>query len=256
MIEAEKAGFNFDVVKKREVKNPIFIEGLPGIGNVGKIAIDFIIENLKAEKIMVISSSHFPHSVFVNEKNLVDLPKMEIFYKNVKGKDFIFLSGDVQPVDEESCYAFCEFLLDLLQKWKAELIVTTGGIGLQIIPKSPLVYITGNSQKAIKGFKKCNSSIYGVVGPVIGVTGVLVGLAGKSGMAAVALLAQTFGHPAYIGMKGAKEIIDTLNEKFKFAIKTDKLDKDITEFEKEIKAKISPLVDIGTKKQRPMDYFG
>jgi len=32
--------------KPLKLKNPILIEGLPGIGNVGKIAIDYIIDNL------------------------------------------------------------------------------------------------------------------------------------------------------------------------------------------------------------------
>ena len=33
--------------KMPKMKNPILIEGLPGIGNVGKIAIDFMIDELK-----------------------------------------------------------------------------------------------------------------------------------------------------------------------------------------------------------------
>ena len=36
---------------KIEIKNPILIAGLPGIGNVGKIAVDFLIEEMKAKKI-------------------------------------------------------------------------------------------------------------------------------------------------------------------------------------------------------------
>ena len=33
------------------LNKPVFIEGLPGIGNVGKIAVDFLIEELGAKKI-------------------------------------------------------------------------------------------------------------------------------------------------------------------------------------------------------------
>ncbi len=35
--------------KKPKLNNPILIEGLPGIGNVGKVAVDFLIEELKAK---------------------------------------------------------------------------------------------------------------------------------------------------------------------------------------------------------------
>ena len=65
-----------------KLKNPLFIEGLPGIGNVGKIAVDFLIEELKAKKLYSFFSYKFPHSVFVNEKNLVEMPKIEIYYKS------------------------------------------------------------------------------------------------------------------------------------------------------------------------------
>ena len=59
---------------------PIFIEGLPGIGNVGKIAVDFFIDELKAIKLYSFFSYKFPHSVFINEKNLVEMPKIELYW--------------------------------------------------------------------------------------------------------------------------------------------------------------------------------
>ena len=68
-----------------ELKNPILLEGLPGIGNVGKIAIDFVIEELKAKKIYSLFSYTFPHSVFVNHDDLVELPSIEMYYK--KGRN-------------------------------------------------------------------------------------------------------------------------------------------------------------------------
>ena len=36
---------------KLKLNKPIFIEGLPGIANVGKIAVDFMIDELKAKKL-------------------------------------------------------------------------------------------------------------------------------------------------------------------------------------------------------------
>ena len=64
-----------------KLNKPILIEGLPGIGNVGKVAADFIIDEIKAKKIFELFSYDMPNSVFVNEKNLVELPVIEIYYK-------------------------------------------------------------------------------------------------------------------------------------------------------------------------------
>ena len=70
-----------DSEKLKKLNKPLFIEGLPGLGNVGKIAVDFMIEELKAKKLYTFFSYKFPHSVFVNEDNLVDMPKLEVYYK-------------------------------------------------------------------------------------------------------------------------------------------------------------------------------
>ena len=51
-----------------KLQDPILIEGLPGIGNVGKIAVDFMVGELKAKRLYSFFSYRFPHSVFVNSK--------------------------------------------------------------------------------------------------------------------------------------------------------------------------------------------
>src|SRR3989339_1243836 len=84
---------------------PILIAGLPGIGNVGKISVDFLVEELKAKKMYSFFSYKFPHTVFINNKHLIEMPKLEIYYKTFKDKktpDLLILTGDIQPVDEES----------------------------------------------------------------------------------------------------------------------------------------------------------
>jgi len=163
-----------------KLNKPILIEGLPGIGNVGKVAIDFIIDELKAKKLYSLFSHTLPHSVFVNEENLVELPVIEMYYKQMKGKpDLLFLTGDVQPIDEKSSYAFCDTILEIMEKFNGGEIITTGGIGLQEVPEHPKIFITGNDEKTIEKYAKgvkVEKKIHGVVGPIIGVTGLLLGL--------------------------------------------------------------------------------
>lgn len=233
----------FKTLSQEKIKKPILIEGLPGIGNVGKVAIDFILDNIKAKKIIEITSDDFPHSVFVNDKNMIDLPSMSIYYKKIKSQDFLFLTGDIQPTTEKSCYEFCERLLDLLKKYNTKEIIALGGIGLPNIPAKPKLYCTSNSEKIIKKYssKKLNNQIFGVVGPIIGVTGLLSGLAKKRNIPALIVLAQTFGHPNYLGIKGAREIISFLSEEFKLSINMKELDKEILLIDKEVKIKTGEI---------------
>lgn len=233
--------------KSPKLNNPIFIEGLPGIGNVGKVAVDFLIDELNARKLYEITSHTFPHSVFVNEDNLVELPIVEMFYKKSSGKrDLLLLGGDVQPIDEISSYEFSENILDLVQKFRCREIITLGGIGLPDIPKKPKVYCTGNSKKIIERYKSdlVSNNLYGVVGPIVGVSGLLLGLASRRHMEAISFLAETYGHPMYLGIKGAKEILKILDKQLNLRLDINKLDKEIKDIEDELMKKTEQLSEV------------
>ncbi|MFA6679764.1 MAG: PAC2 family protein, partial [Candidatus Methanomethylophilaceae archaeon] len=59
------ASTTIKVISKPVLKRPILIEGLPGIGNVGKITADFLASSLNAEKFASIYSEHFPPQVML-----------------------------------------------------------------------------------------------------------------------------------------------------------------------------------------------
>ncbi len=255
--------------EKVKLDNPVFIEGLPGIGNVGKIAVDFLIEELKAKKLFSFFSHKFPHSVFVNEENLVEMPKIEIYYKKSKSKnkkDLLLLTGDIQPIDEESCYSFCEEILKIVKDFNCSEVITTGGIGLQKVPEKPRVYCTSNDVDLLKKYVKkgilVERDIHGVVGPIIGVSGLLVGLGTKRKVKGVALLAETFGHPMYLGIKGAKELLKVLDDQFDIGINIKKMSKEIVKLEKELIKRTKEWSEAGhstagaSSKGKEMSYIG
>jgi len=251
--------FKIKNFKKIQFNNPVLIEGLPGIGNVGKITLDYLVDSLKAEVFLEIYSDSFPNSVFVNEKNLIDLPKISLFYKKFKSKEFIFMGGDVQPVNELGSYELCNEVLKLFKKFRGKEIITLGGIGMPRIPNSPKIYATGNSKEIMNSFnnKDINKKIFGTVGPIIGVTGLLIGLSKEYEMHAICLLAQTFGHPNYLGIKGARELLKVLDDKFKFNIDFKSLNDEIKDIEKEIKNKTQEMTrPTKLKPEQEVSYIG
>ena len=64
------------ITKKPKLKNPILIEGLPGIGNVGKLAVEHLIDSIKAVKFAQLYSKDFPPQVFINPDGTIELVKM------------------------------------------------------------------------------------------------------------------------------------------------------------------------------------
>jgi uncharacterized protein len=218
-----------------KIKDPVLIEGMPGIGNVGKISMDILIEETKAVLVTSFYSKNLPNSVFVNENNLIDLPKIGLYYKRINGQDYLFLTGDVQPVTESASYSFCDIIIQMFKDMNGKHIVTLGGIGLSNIPETPKVYITGNDKKFVEDIsvilkkKKLlfESKIYGMVGPIIGISGLLLGIAKRHDVKAYCLLSETFGHPVYVGLKGAKALLAILISQYNFSVKLEKLDKEI-----------------------------
>jgi len=245
-------------LKNVKLNKPIMIEGLPGIGNVGKISIDFIIESLKAQKIYEIYSDSFPNFVLVNEKGVIELPKVEVYHKKIKGQDFFLVSGDVQPVDEKSSYDFCERLLELFEKTSGREIVTLGGMGLEDIPKIPKVYCSGTDRKLIEKFKASGiKSAEGIVGPIVGVSGLLVGLCKTRGMSGTVLLVETLAVPHYLGIKESRELLKILNEHYKLGLNMNNLNKEISIIEKDIREKLEKFVAVEKKRgKQEISYIG
>ncbi len=245
---------NIKKLKNTKFRNPLLIEGLPGMGNVGKIAIDFIIESLKAEKVYEINSYDFPNCVFVNEKGVVELPKIEIYHKKMKSNDLFLVSGDAQPIGERGCYELCDKVLDIFQDNGGKSLITLGGIGLEEMPKKPEVYCTGTEKKAINKLKISGvKTAEGIVGPVLGVSGVLLGLAKKRGMEGTILLVETYGNPAYLGIKESRELLKVLNTNLKLGINISKLDKEVKLIEKEIKEKLEAITAVQEEKKKGKD---
>ena len=81
-----------EVVKIKDVKlnNAILLEGLPGVGNVGKLAAMHLIEELKAKKCTEIYSSNFPPQVLIDNGGIVNLVNMNCIIIKVKIKIYYF----------------------------------------------------------------------------------------------------------------------------------------------------------------------
>ncbi len=227
------SSWDIKIDKDFSCKDALFIEGLPGIGNVGKIAVDYLVEKLDAKKIGTLFSYELPNSVFVNEDNLVQLPLIELFATTYNGKDIVFLTGDTQPSSEVASYELSQQIIELLVSWNVSHIVTTGGIGLDQGVEDPEIYSTGNDKEFVKTFYEfgAKEEIYGVVGPIVGVSGLLLGLA-KS-IPAATVLVETFAHPMYVGLKEARELVSLLSKRFDLGIDMTDLDEEIQEVEDE-----------------------
>ncbi|PMB75097.1 MAG: proteasome assembly chaperone family protein, partial [Candidatus Bathyarchaeota archaeon] len=126
---------------KAELKNPIMIEGLPGLGLVGKIATRYLIKQLKAQKFAHLYSPHFPYFVLVSKKGSVRLLRGAFyFWKNEKGEnDLILFTGDSQAQTIEGQYEISSRILDFAQHYNVKLVITIGGYRVETKDKPKVV---------------------------------------------------------------------------------------------------------------------
>jgi uncharacterized protein (TIGR00162 family) len=175
-----------------QLEKRIFVEGLPGFGNVGKIAAQLLIEFTRAKVFAELYSPSFPDYVIVNNDGTCRPPRYEFYAASTEKNQFIILTGDSQPSLEDllAHYDLCDEILDFAEKYGCKFIVTMGGVPTQ--QSGGEVYVAATSEKlALENVDK-GALIYGK-GRIMGATGLLLGLAKKRGWEGICLLGATSG---------------------------------------------------------------
>jgi uncharacterized protein (TIGR00162 family) len=222
-------------LEKPKLKSPILVEGLPGIGNVGRISASYLVEKLKAKKFAEFYSSDFFPSVIVNKDGIARLMKIEFYY--YKGKnDIIIVVGDSQAMTPEGYYNISEGILEVAEKFNVKMIITLGGLGKEEVAKSPRIVGAVNDEKLIKKFKKYDIIFEGdILNTIVGVSGLLVGMAKIKNIDAICLLAETSGFPIVIADPiGAEALLRTLSKILEIEIDLSELTRDAKELEKKL----------------------
>jgi uncharacterized protein (TIGR00162 family) len=224
---------------KPELKNPILIEGLPGLGMVGRIATRYLVKESKAKKLANLYSPHFPYYVLVNKKGSVRLLRGEFFFsKNETGEnDLIFFTGDSQAQTIEGQYDVAGCILDFAEKNNVEMVVTIGGYRKEV-EKTPRVVAVSNSVHLLNEAVKANALPSSAGNPIVGTAGLLLGLAKFRKIDAICLLGETRGYLP--DPRSAKSVVNVLQRMLKIKIGLGGLEKEIAK-SKEIVEKMQEI---------------
>ncbi|MEM3783755.1 MAG: PAC2 family protein [Candidatus Bathyarchaeia archaeon] len=177
------------------LENPIFVQGLPGFGNVGKIAVHLLIRFCGAKPFAELYAPYFPDYVSVDSGGVCRLPKYEFYAAPMEKNDFIIMTGDTQPSFEDvvAHYELCGDILDFVAKYGCSLVITMGGV-----PSSEnmaRVYVAATSPRLAVDFMEKGAVIYGK-GRIVGATGLMLGMAKERGLEGICLLGATTGFRA------------------------------------------------------------
>jgi len=212
-------------LKEMKFSNGILFTGLPGIGLVGKIAVDYMLKQIKAEKFAEVYSDSFPPSVHT-KKGIVELIKDEFYYYPYKGKDFIFLAGPVQPALDLRVssafqhYEFANAIVDYIVKCGITEVYTLAGIniGEQRVGLEPNIVCAATDEKILAEWKKLNVRVDQQEGLITGAAGLILGLAAEKGLRGACLMGETSSKLIYGDHAAAKRLLEVLIKKFKFKL--------------------------------------
>jgi uncharacterized protein len=227
------------ILDKPKLKNPVLVEGLPGIGNVGKVASEYFIEKLKAVKFAELYSDHYPYHVFVNEDDTVDLPKNEFYYHKSKKKgtpDIVIITGDIQSMTPHGHYEIVKAMLDFVRPFGVKEIFTLGGFGVPALPKTPKVIGAVTTDALRKKYEKLGVKFEKGerVGIIIGASGLLLGLGKIEDLDGVCLMGETLSRPMFTDAKAAKSVLLELCRLLKIKLDMKDLDERSVEMDRAI----------------------
>jgi len=224
-----------ELEKVSALKDPVLIEGLPGIGFVGKLALEYMIEELKAKKIAEIYSHHFPHQVLMEKDGTLKMLKNEIYlYKDPKKKrDVLLLVGDIQPASAEAQYEVINCVLDYMEENKVKEVITLGGYSTGKITEKPRVFAAVSDVKEIERYKPLGVLFGQTEGSIIGAAGLLIGLGKLRGIIGVCFMGET--HGSYIDHRSAQKVLEIVAKFLGIKIDTTRLIEKAKESEKIIR---------------------
>lgn len=218
---------------KVELSNPILIEGLPGLGLVGKIATRYLIRQLKAQRLAYLYSPHFPYFVLVNKKGSVRLLHGTFyFWKNSKGNsDLILFTGDSQAQTIEGQYEISDAILNFARTHNVKTIITVGGYRMEVKDK-PKVIASATDADLLSKALQAGAVVSPAGNPIVGTAGLILGMARFKKIAALCLLGETRGYLP--DPKAAKSVLEVLLSLIKVDLDLSGLDEEIEKAEKMI----------------------
>jgi len=200
------------ITKPVQSKNPVLIEGFPGIGLVGNIASQHMIEELKMEYIGSIESRYFP-SIAVLYEGLINMPVR--IYESVE-HNLIVVISDI-PISHTVSYDVSNALVDWAESINVREIASIAGIA--IMDGGHKVFGAATTPEMLNKIKEKVEVFQ--MGTISGISGSVMAECLLRGIPAFSLLGAT--RTQNPDPRAASVVIEVLNELYGLSISTVRL---------------------------------
>lgn len=200
------------VTKPIRSENPVLIEGFPGIGLVGNIASQQIIDELKMAYVGSIDSRHFP-PIAVLYEGLINMPVR--IYESEE-RNLVMVVSDI-PINPVVSYDISRALLDWAKGINVKEIVSIAGIAT--MSEERKVFGAATTPEMLERIKDKVEVFQ--MGTISGISGSIMAECLVREIPAISLLGATQSQNP--DPRAAAVVIDVLNLLYDFSVNTESL---------------------------------
>ncbi|MFC7210737.1 proteasome assembly chaperone family protein [Natronoarchaeum sp. GCM10025321] len=225
---------DIESVETVELQDPVLVEGLPGVGHVGKLAAEHLLDELDGTLVRRVYSDQFPPQVEVGEEGVAELTCAEFHAVETEGRDLLVLSGDHQAQSNEGHYELTNAFLDIAEEFGVSEVYALGGVPTgelieeyDVLGAASHEHVVERLTDAGVEFRESEPA-----GGIVGVSGLLLGLGGRRGHDAACLMGETSGY--LVDPKSAQAVLEILQSELGFEVDFESLEERADEMEEVI----------------------
>jgi uncharacterized protein (TIGR00162 family) len=247
--------FDIETVAEPTLTDPVLVEGLPGVGHVGKLAAEHLVEELDSELVRRVYSTHFPPQVSVDD-GVSTLANAEVYAVSAgEERDLLVLTGDHQAQDGPGHYGLTDTFLDVAEDLGVERVFALGGV-----PTGELIEEYDVVGAATSTAERDDLTEAGVefredepAGGIVGISGLLLGLGERRDVPAACLMGETSGY--LVDPKSAQAVLEVLQDVLGFEVDFSSLEERAEEME-EVVRKIQEMEGGPAATDEDLRYIG
>mgnify|MGYP000277156066 CR=1 FL=1 len=225
-------GIETDAVADAELSDPVLVEGLPGVGQVGKLAAEHLLEeHADATLVRRVHAEHFPPQVLVDEDGTTRLAAATVHAVETDGRDLLVLTGDHQAGDGPGHYRLAGTFLDIAAEFGVTDVYALGGVPTGELVEEYAVLGAVSAPELRDPLEAADVEFRSEepAGGIVGTSGLLLGLGGRRGFDCRCLMGETSGY--LVDPRSARAVLETLEDLLEFELGYDSLDDRAEEME-------------------------
>jgi len=242
-----------------DLDDPVLVEGLPGVGHVGKLAAEHLVDEYEGVLVRRIHSEHLPPQVGIEADGIATLSAVEFHAVETPGRDVLVLVGDHQAQSNEGHYRMADAFLDVAEDHGVEELYALGGVPTGELIEEYEVLGAATSEESIAELSELDVAFREdePAGGIVGVSGLLLGLGDRRGIDGACLMGETSGY--LVDPKSARAVLEVLGEVLDLEFDFSDLEERAEEME-EVINRIREMESQQSSRELPADddlrYFG